>query len=93
MDEFTETLIDSPGSMRIERIVSVGHASPENFWYDQEEDEWVMLLTGSASLRFDGQIEPVVLHSGDWVVIPAHVRHRVEWTDPELKTVWIAVFY
>ncbi|MHC1724607.1 MAG: cupin domain-containing protein [Syntrophobacteraceae bacterium] len=79
--------------VRIERIVSQGHASPEGFWYDQGESEWVMVLQGSACLRFEEKERLVVLGPGDWVDIPAHVRHKVEWTDSNQKTVWLAVFY
>lgn len=79
--------------VRIERIISDGQASPEGFWYDQEESEWVMALQGRAGLRFEGEENLLELGPGDWVDIPAHVRHRVEWTDSEEKTVWLAVFY
>ncbi len=87
-----ESLVSS-GRVRIQRIISDAHASPEGFWYDQDESEWVLLLKGSAALRFDGKEEALVLKPGDWVDIAAHVRHRVEWTDPKQKTVWLAVFY
>jgi cupin 2 domain-containing protein len=91
-DEMFEMLAGA-GRVRIERIVSDGHASPEGFRYDQEENEFVLLLKGSAALRFDGEDEIVILKPGDWVDIPAHVHHRVEWTDPNQKTVWLAVFH
>ena len=91
-EELFETVAGA-GKLRIERIVSSGQASPEGFWYDQDENEWVMVLEGSAGLRFEGEDEIVVLNPGDWVDIPVHVRHRVEWTDAERKTVWLAVFY
>ncbi|SPF31961.1 Phosphoribosylaminoimidazole carboxylase ATPase subunit [Syntrophobacter sp. SbD1] len=91
-EEFFETLVDS-GRVRIERIISDSHASPEGSWYDQNENEWVFLLKGSAGLKFEGNDETLVLKPGDWVDIAAHVRHRVEWTDPVQKTVWVAVFY
>ena len=91
-EEIFETLIDS-GKVRIERIISDSNRSPEGFWYDQEESEWVMVLCGTAGLRFEGDQEILVLRPGDWVDIPAHLRHRVEWTDPGRKTVWLAVFY
>jgi cupin 2 domain-containing protein len=80
-------------TFKMERIVSRGHASPEGFWYDQEENEWVILLQGSAGLYFAGKEELVVLHCGDYVLIPRHLRHRVEWTDPHQETVWLAVYY
>ena len=91
-DEIMETLVDS-GRVRIQRIISDSHCSPEEFWYDQAESEFVLLLEGSAALRFEGEDEIVLLKQGDWVDIPAHVRHRVEWTGPKQKTVWLAVFY
>jgi len=91
-EEIMETMIDS-GRVRIERIISDAHASPEGFWYDQDKNEWVLVLEGSARLKFESEKEEVVLGPGDWVDIPAHRRHRVEWTDPERKTIWLAVFY
>ncbi|MGA2026183.1 MAG: cupin domain-containing protein [Syntrophobacteraceae bacterium] len=89
--EIFETLAES-GKIRVERIISDSHASPEGFWYDQDQSEFVLLLQGSAALRFEGDGEVLILGPGDWVYIPAHVRHRVEWTDPKQKTVWLAVF-
>jgi cupin 2 domain-containing protein len=80
------------GAARIERIISHGQASPDGFWYDQDETEFVMVLAGAARLRFaDGGVSE--LGPGDWVDIAAHRRHRVEWTDPDQPTVWLAVFY
>jgi len=89
--ELVESLV-AAGGVRVERIVSCGHASPPGFWYDQAEHEWVVLLAGSAVLAFaDG--EEVALGPGDWIEIPAHRRHRVERTDPGRETVWLAVFW
>lgn len=79
------------GGARIERIVSTGQASPPGFWYDQGWAEWVVLLTGSAALLIEGEDAPRVLSPGDYVEIPPHVRHRVEWTDADRPTVWLAV--
>lgn len=90
--EQTTTLLANE-NVRIERIVSTGQASPPGFWYDQEWAEWVLLLTGAAGLLFDGEAEPRVLRPGDHVLIAAHRRHRVAWTDPEHPTVWLAVHY
>lgn len=90
--ERTETLLRRPG-LRVERIVSRGHRSPDGFWYDQDEGEWVTVTEGAALLRIEGRDDPLRLGPGDHVDLPAHVRHRVEWTDPERDTVWIAVFY
>jgi cupin 2 domain-containing protein len=90
--EFAEHLVVGRG-VRVERIVSRGHASPQGFWYDQDEAEWVVLLRGAAALRFEGDERDVVLRPGDHVDIPAHTRHRVQWTAPDQDTVWLAVFY
>ncbi len=90
-EELFQTLLSAPG-VRIERIVSLGHASPEGFWYDQEWHEWVLLLRGAARLVFDGE-SPIDLRPGAFVNIPAHRRHRVEWTDPTQPTVWLAIHH
>lgn len=90
-EELVETLLDTPG-LRIERIVSLGHNSPEGFWYDQEASEWVLLVKGAARLRFEGQ-EPIELRPGAFVNIPARSRHRVDWTTPHEPTIWLAVHY
>ncbi|MBI1207712.1 MAG: cupin domain-containing protein [Azospirillum sp.] len=86
-------LLATGASVRIERIVSSGQASAPGFWYDQAEQEWVAVLSGSAVLRFADEDEPRRLEPGDWLLIPAHVRHRVEATDPDQPTVWLAVFF
>lgn len=91
-DEVVQTLAVA-GSVRIERIVSHGHASPAGFWYDQPRHEWVALLAGEATLRFEEDGPMVELRPGDWLNIPAGRRHRVEWTTPEEQTVWLAVHY
>jgi cupin 2 domain-containing protein len=80
-------------NVRIERIVSTGQASPPGFWYDQDWAEWVLVLTGSAGLLIDGEAEPRVLRPGDYLLIPAHRRHRVAWTEAERPTVWLAVHF
>jgi cupin 2 domain-containing protein len=91
-DEVCETLAES-GTVRIERIVSNGQVTPEGEWYDQERDEWVLLLAGSAYLLFDDGQPPRRLVAGDYVLIPAGFRHRVTWTHPAVKTVWLAVHF
>ncbi len=91
-EEISETICASD-CVKIERIVSRGHASPPGFWYDQEEIEFVLVLQGSAALKIGGESELVVLKRGDYMTIDAHVRHRVEWTDPACDTVWLAVLY
>ena len=78
---------------RVERIVSQGHSSPEGFWYDQDSSEWVIVLQGQARILLEGQAEPVELTPGSYLNIPAHVKHRVTWTDPNRKTVWLALHY
>src|SRR5579862_1699515 len=80
-------------AVRIERIVSHGQASPPGFWYDQDDNEFVVLLAGAARLRFADDPRVVSLAPGDALDIAAHRRHRVEWTDPTRPTVWLAVFY
>ena len=90
--EIADALVTRPG-LRIERIVSFGQTSPEGFWYDQDEAEWILLLAGAASLRFEDEQEARLLGPGDWLEIAAHRRHRVEWTDPAKPTIWLAVFY
>ena len=77
--------------VRIERIVSHGHVSPDGFWYHQDENEWVIVLKGAARLRFDDR--SVDLKPGDFVNIPAHKKHRVEWTTSDEPTIWLAVFF
>ncbi len=91
-EERTDVLLEADG-VRVERIVSRGHASPPGFWYDQAEDEWVVLLAGAARLLLEGDDGPIALQPGDHLGIPAHRRHRVEWTDPDRDTVWLAVFH
>ena len=91
-EELVEVLARSRG-LRIERIVSRGHSSPQGFWYDQAENEFVLLVSGSARLRFADDDEIITLGPGDHVTIPAHVRHRVESTAAGRDTVWLAVFY
>ena len=94
LEEWVDVLISKgDGGIRIERIVSRGHVSPPGFWYDQDRDEFVVLLKGSAGLRFKDSEDTVVLQPGDWIDIPAHQNHRVEWTDPDHDTVWLAVHY
>ncbi len=82
-------------NVRIERIVSDGQSSPEDFWYDQEQNEWVLLISGSAVLSFEAEtgIERIELNSGDHLLIPAHQRHRVESTSATEKTIWLAIYY
>jgi cupin 2 domain-containing protein len=80
-------------SFRLERIVSRGQATPAGQWYDQDSDEWVTLLAGSAGLRFEDETAVRVLAPGDYVQIAAGRRHRVEWTAPDQATIWLALHY
>jgi cupin 2 domain-containing protein len=91
-EELFTTLLEG-NAVRIERNVSHGHASAEGFWYDQEQHEWVLVVQGAARLRFEAEEQPVELRPGDWLNIPAHKKHRVEWTTPDEPTVWLAVHY
>ncbi len=87
--EAVTVLAQAPG-FRVERIVSRGHRSPDGFWYDQPQHEWVLVVSGAAVLAYpDGRRDR--LGPGDFVDLPPHTRHRVEWTDPDVDTVWIAV--
>ena len=90
--EIFEEII-SVENCRIQRIISKGHSTPEDQWYDQDKDEWVILLQGSAGLLFEGVDNPIKLQPGDYFHIPAHVKHRVEWTDNNIETIWLAVRY
>ena len=91
-EEEVRTLVTG-GSVTVERIVSTGQATPAGEWYDQNRDEFVVVLEGSAALLFEGEKAPRTMRRGDWVCIPAHVRHRVEWSDGGQPTIWLAVRY
>lgn len=91
-EEVAETLARS-SHVRVERIVSRGQASPADFWYDQPEHEWVLLLQGRAGLHIAGEAAERVLGPGDYVHLPARTRHRVTWTASDETTIWLAVFY
>jgi cupin 2 domain-containing protein len=90
-DESVDVLLQRE-SLKIERIISKGHISPDTGWYDQENDEWVLLLKGAAVINFENEND-VNLVVGDYVNIPSHTKHRVKWTDPEMETIWLAVHY
>jgi cupin 2 domain-containing protein len=89
-DEIFDVLVARPG-VRIERIVSTGQTTPEGEWYDQDGDEFVLLVAGGARLRIEGEAGDRALAEGDWLLIPAHCRHRVTWTREDPPTVWLAV--
>ncbi len=91
-EEVFDQLLRREG-VTIERIVSRGQASPEDFWYDQETHEWVLVLRGRAGLELEGRDGVVELGPGDYLDLPAHLRHRVAWTAADEPTVWLAVHY
>ena len=94
--ELPEEIFDticSTDNVMIERIVSRRHASPDGFWYDQERNEFVLVVKGSAGLKLENENDIVVLKAGDYFNIGAHVKHRVEWTDSTCETIWLAVYY
>jgi cupin 2 domain-containing protein len=90
--EIVETLLRTD-TLTLERIVSSGQATPRGQWYDQETHEWVILLKGRAGLVFEGEKDVCILQPGDHIRIPAHRRHRVEWTEAGQTTVWLALHY
>ena len=89
--EAFETLVQK-GDFKIERIVSKGHVSPESDGYDQDQDEWVIVVQGQATVAFEDGRE-THLNIGDFINIPAHSKHKVSWTTPTIETIWLAVFY
>ncbi len=90
--EITEILTEGKFA-RIERIASFGQSSPEGFWYDQEQSEWIVVLKGEAKFLIESDKEPIHLRVGDHLLIPARRRHRVAWTNPDKQTIWLAVFF
>ena len=90
-EEVFENIVEK-GNLKIERILSKGHTSPADGWYDQEQDEWVIVIQGGATIEFhDGRLSR--LEQGCYINIPARTKHKVVWTDPEIVTVWLAVHY
>lgn len=90
-EEIIETIL-THNNIRIERIISKGQSSPEDFWYDQTENEWILVLAGKAMIKFEDE-SIITLHKSDYLLIPANQKHRVEWTDPEQHTIWLAIFF
>ncbi len=90
-DEMVELIVQNEKT-KIERIISRGHISPASGWYDQEKDEWVIVLKGEAIISFESGKE-VSLKAGDHINITAHTKHKVKWTNPKTETVWLAVHY
>ena len=91
LPEERTTILQAGEGVRIERIVSHGHCSPEGFWYDQDQAEWVLVLKGAAQLQFEDRV--LEMRPGDFVNIPAHQKHQVAWTTPDEPTIWLAVHY
>lgn len=87
--EFAELLAE--GDAMIERIISTGQTTPDKEWYDQENDEWVILLDGEARLLFDGAEGEVTMHKGDYMLIKAHKKHRVTFTSKHPPCIWLAI--
>jgi len=90
-EEVFEDIINTK-NLKIERIISKGHTTPKSQWYDQENSEWVIVLQGEAILSFEDK-EDVNLKSGDYINIPAHTKHKVSWTKPDVETIWLAIHY
>lgn len=84
-------VLHQSANVRVERIVSVGHTTPIGEWFDQAWDEWVLVLRGAARITIEGEPHAKELGPGDWLMLPAHCRHRVDWTDFAQPTVWLAV--
>jgi cupin 2 domain-containing protein len=91
-EELFTTLFKKEG-LHIERIVSEGQITPLNQWYNQDWDEWVIVLQGRALLRYELDNQCLELKVGDYVLITANTRHRVEWTQPDSQTIWLAIHY
>jgi len=89
-DEIFQTLLKNQ-NITIERIISKGHSSAVNEWYDQLQDEWIMLIKGQAKLQYKHNSSIILLNPGDYLFIPSHTKHRVHWTDPEMETIWLAI--
>ena len=91
-EEIFETIIKA-SQFKIERIVSRGHSTPKGHWINQNENEWVFVLKGSAGLLFEGNDKVITMKPGDYINISAHQKHRVEWTDQKNETIWLAIHY
>jgi cupin 2 domain-containing protein len=89
-DELFESIYQR-SDIQIERILSKGHSTPTGQWYDQAWDEWILLLQGRATLLYQHNEQRWQLTAGDYLLIPAHTLHRVEWTPPDMVTIWLAI--
>ncbi|MBL1213358.1 MAG: cupin domain-containing protein [Ignavibacteriae bacterium] len=92
LDEEIIEKILTADNFKVERIISECHSSPKNFWYDQSANEFVLLLKGSACINFENGSSKI-LKPGDYLIIKAHDKHRVEWTDKNVKTIWLTIHY
>lgn len=93
-EHLPEELLESiyqRGPIRIERILSKGQSTPVGQWYDQAWDEWILLIQGQATLLYQQNQQRLHLTAGDYLLIPAHTLHRVEWTPPDISTIWLAI--
>ncbi|MBI3444254.1 MAG: cupin domain-containing protein [Magnetospirillum sp.] len=93
-DQFDDERFDpllQGGGFRLLRIVSNGQSTPDGLWLDQDDDEWVLVLKGAAMVMIEGEAKAHGLAPGDWLYLPAHCRHRVEWTAQDQPTVWLAL--
>jgi cupin 2 domain-containing protein len=90
-EEIFET-IQSKENIKIERIISSGQTTPEDFWYDQDKNEWILLLQGEAELLFENN-EKTILKAGDYLLIPSHKRHKVTYTSQNPPCIWLAIFF
>jgi len=91
-NEIFENIVKT-NQFRIERIISSGQKSPSDFWYDQDWNEWVLMIQGRAVLEFDDKEKNIELNQNDYILIPAHKKHRVKWTDPTQETIWLAIHF
>jgi len=91
-DEVFETLLETSG-LKLERIISKAHKTPQGQWYDQQQDEWVILLQGNAGILIEGDKQACKLLPGDYLLLPAHKKHRVEWTADDTETIWLALHF
>lgn len=90
-EEIFETIIES-SSIKVEKIISRGQKSPDNFWYDQDKNEWIIIIKGEARLQLENN-QIIDLVEGDYLNILAHQKHHVVWTKPDNETIWLAVYY
>lgn len=87
--ERLDTVLSRPG-FRVEQILSTGQATPAGEWYDQSGDEWVLLMEGTATIAFENGIR-CPLQKGDWILLPARLKHRVESTSSRPGCIWLAI--